>query len=105
MKSFISLAIIIFAFSFSVFAQEEKKGNAQPTEVDKTAAIPSNSYLKRGAPIGKAERASLDKVLKDPSKFAGKTVLVEGVIVRSCKMEGCWAEIAAKKARQVFASR
>jgi len=97
MKSFISLAIVILAFSFSAFAQDEKKEMAQPTEADKTAAIPSNSYLKRGAPIGKAEKASLEKVLNDPSKFTGKTVLVEGVIVRSCKMEGCWAELAANK--------
>jgi hypothetical protein len=29
-----------------------------------------------------------------PDKFAGKMVRVEGVIVRSCKMEGCWAELA-----------
>jgi hypothetical protein len=97
MKSFISLAIVILALSFSALAQSEKKEKAQPTESDKTAAIPSNGYLKRGAPIGKAEKASLAKVMKDPSKFTGKTVLVEGVIVRSCKMEGCWAELAANK--------
>jgi hypothetical protein len=97
MKSFISLAIIILAFSFSAIAQEEMKGKAEPTEADKTAAIPSDGYLKRGAPIGKAKKASLTKVLMDPTKFTGKTVLVEGVIVRSCKMEGCWAELAANK--------
>lgn len=97
MKLLINLAIITVAFSFSTFAQEKMKEKAQPTEADKTAAIPSGSFLKRGAPIGKAEKASLEKVLKDPSKFADKTVLVEGVIVRSCKMEGCWAELAPSK--------
>jgi hypothetical protein len=34
--------------------------------------------------------------LKSPEKYAGKTVRVEGVIVRSCKMEGCWMELAPK---------
>ncbi|MFN0277534.1 MAG: DUF4920 domain-containing protein [Pyrinomonadaceae bacterium] len=97
MKSIFSLAIIILAFSFSAFAQEEMKEKAKPTEADKTAAIPSDGYLKRGAPIGKSKKVSLEKALVDPSKYVGKTVRVEGVIVRSCKMEGCWAEMAANK--------
>jgi hypothetical protein len=97
MKSLISLAIFILAISFSALAQEEMKEKAQPTEADKTAALPSDSYLKRGAPIGKSKKVSLEKALKDPNKYVGKTVRVEGVIVRSCKMEGCWAELAPKK--------
>jgi hypothetical protein len=40
--------------------------------------------------------------MKEPIKFVGKTVDVEGVIVRSCTMEGCWAELApAKDAKSV----
>lgn len=96
MKSILSIAILVLAFSFSAFAQEMKE-MAKPTEQDKTATIPSDGYLKRGAPIGDSKKVSLAKVMKDPSKFAGKTVRVEGVIVRSCKMEGCWAELAASK--------
>jgi len=97
MKNLILLTICLLALSTAVVAQEGTKEKAQPTEADKMAAIPSDSYLKRGAPIGKAERASLSKVLAEPAKFAGKTVFVEGVIVRSCKMEGCWAELAETK--------
>lgn len=96
MKSFFTLTIVILAFAFSAFAQEMKE-KAQPTEQDKTAVIPSDSYLKRGAPIGNAKKVSLAKVLTDPSKYTGKMVRVEGVIVRSCKMEGCWAELAPNK--------
>ena len=96
MKSLFTLVIVILAFTFSSFAQEMSE-KAEPTEQDKTAAVPSDRYLKRGAPIGNAKKVSLAKVMKDPAKFAGKTVRVEGVIVRSCKMEGCWAELAAKK--------
>ena len=82
----------LLVLSMPAFAQK-----AEPTEEDKTAAIPSNSYLKRGAAIGRSEKVSLNAVLKDPSKFSGKSVLVEGVVVRSCKMEGCWAEVAENK--------
>jgi hypothetical protein len=96
MKFIISTAILVFMFTLSAFAQETKE-KAKPTDDDKTAAIPTNSYLKRGAAIGKSRRVSINNVLKDPSKYAGKAVRVEGVIVRSCKMEGCWAELAQNK--------
>ena len=77
------------------FAQREIAPRA--AELDKTAPIPSNAYLKRGEPIGKAEKVSLAKALEDPSGVAGKRVRVEGVIVRSCQSEGCWAELAPSK--------
>ena len=92
MKKAILIAMSLLVFSIPAFAQK-----AEPTEEDKTAAIPSNSYLKRGAAIGKSDKVSLNTVLKDPSKFSGKSVVVEGVVVRSCKMEGCWAEVAENK--------
>ncbi|MBK8302070.1 MAG: hypothetical protein IPK98_01130 [Chloracidobacterium sp.] len=61
MRSIFSLAIIILALSFTAFAQEDMKDQAKPTEQDKTAAIPSDSYLKRGAPVGNAKKVSLNK--------------------------------------------
>ncbi|HEV8590794.1 MAG TPA: DUF4920 domain-containing protein [Pyrinomonadaceae bacterium] len=93
MTKLFTVAGLMLVFAIAGFAQEK----ASPTDTDKNEAIPSNTYLKRGAPIGSAQKVSLAKVMKDPSKYAGKTVLVEGVIVRSCKMEGCWAELAPKK--------
>lgn len=87
--------IIVLAFSVAVFAQmTENKNEKKPTEQDKTEAIPTNGVLKRGAAIGKSKKVSLAKVLANPQKYAGKMVRVEGVIVRSCKMEGCWMELA-----------
>lgn len=95
MKKIFSLMILVLAFSFAAFAQE-KPAPKEPTELDKTEAIPANGYLKRGAPLANAKKVSLAKVMKDPSKYSGKTVRVDGVIVRSCKKEGCWAELAPK---------
>ncbi|MEZ5428115.1 MAG: DUF4920 domain-containing protein [Pyrinomonadaceae bacterium] len=96
MKKFISLLILIFAFSLTAIAQENME-KAKPTELDKTEAIPSKGVLKRGAPLGKSKKVSLAKVMENPGKYAGQTVRVEGVIVRSCKMEGCWMELAPNK--------
>jgi hypothetical protein len=93
MKMFITVFCMSLALAFSVSAQKM----AEPTEKDKTEAIPTSEYLKRGAPISAAEKVSLAKVLSEPAKYAGKTVRIEGVVVRSCKMEGCWAEIAPSK--------
>jgi hypothetical protein len=97
---------VTFCVALGVYGQEMKKGmqsemksemgKTKPTEADKTAAIPSNGFLKRGAPIGNAKKISLAKVLANPQKYAGRNIRVEGVIVRSCKMEGCWAELAPK---------
>lgn len=85
--------VTILFFAVSIPAQE-KMEMKKPTEQDKTEAIPSNGVLKRGTPVGKAKKVSLAKVMNNPEKYAGKTVQVEGVIVRSCKMEGCWMELA-----------
>ncbi|MEP6789714.1 MAG: DUF4920 domain-containing protein [Acidobacteriota bacterium] len=96
MRSILKLTLLVLVFALPILAQDMKR-EAEPTEADKTAAIPADSYLKRGAPIGTAKKVSLASALKNPSKYAGKTVLVEGVIVRSCNMEGCWAELAPNK--------
>jgi hypothetical protein len=82
------------ALSVAAFAQDEEMEKNKPTEKDKTEAIPTGGVLRRGAALGKSKKVSLAKVLADPAKYAGKTVRVEGVIVRSCKMEGCWMELA-----------
>ena len=98
MKFVFTFTLMMLAFTFAAFGQmNEGKEKTKPTEADKTAAIPSDSYMKRGGPISGAKKVSLNKVLADPSKFTGKTLLVEGIVVRSCKTEGCWAEVAQDK--------
>ena len=84
----------MIAASVAALAQGEAGGKAKPTDADKTASIPTDSYMKRGAAIGSAKKISLNDALKEPAKYSGKAVLIEGVVVRSCKMEGCWAEVA-----------
>ncbi len=93
MKKIISLMVLILAFSFAAFAQE-KTEKVKPTEQDKTEAIPIGGVMKRGAVLGNSKKVSLAKVLANPSKYANQSVRVEGIIVRSCKTEGCWMELA-----------
>ncbi|MEZ5307384.1 MAG: DUF4920 domain-containing protein [Pyrinomonadaceae bacterium] len=76
---------------------QEKMGGKGPTDADKTAAFDKDGKIKRGAELGDSEMVSLNDVFSDPAKFEGKTVRVDGFVVRSCTKEGCWAEIGAEK--------
>lgn len=99
MKKILGLMILAAAFSISVFAQNSmpmKTTKMQmPTDADKQANFDASGMIRRGAPLSAAaQKVSLAKAMKNPKKYAGKNVLVEGVIVRSCNMEGCWMELA-----------
>lgn len=95
-KHFFGILLLTFTLAGAAFAQEDM-GEKSPTDADKLASFDKSGVIKRGEAIGKADKADLKKVLADPAKFDGKTVLVKGVIVRSCKMEGCWLELATAK--------
>lgn len=64
------------------------------TEKDKTEEIPSSGYLKRGEALSGSQMAKINSINNSPESFKDKKITIEGVIVRSCKMEGCWLEIA-----------
>lgn len=53
--------------------------------------------LKLGKQITLKDKSSVSKILKDPAKFEGKTVLVEGKILDVCQESGCWIEVAGEK--------
>lgn len=99
MKKFICLSILLFTLSFTALAQgdEDSPKKRKATEAEKVATFDSDGKIKRGAPIGKSKKVSLKKILKNPDKYAGKMVRVNGFVVRSCKKEGCWAELGRKK--------
>ena len=69
----------------------------KPTDTDKTSVFDAEGKIKRGASIGMAKKVSLAEAMKNPAKYSKEPILVEGVIVRSCKMEGCWMELAPSK--------
>lgn len=120
MKKFLSLTILTLALSSVGLAQDSKTTSDKPMTSDKNmgkiserkpleydkSGFDANGVMKRGDLIGKAKAVSLAKVLKNPNDYVGKTVLVKGVIVRSCKKEGCWMELApaanAKSVRVTF---
>ena len=91
---------MIVTFSFAAAAQGELNSKGQPVaknEQNSPVDLKPGETITRGAALVKGtKKVSLEKALGEPEKFAGQTVAVEGVIVRSCKKEGCWMEMAAK---------
>jgi hypothetical protein len=101
MKRFLLLFVILLTASAAAMAQNDLNSKGEPVaKNDQNTPVEwtSGTTVVRGNPIDKnANRVSVEKALKDPAKYAEKTVAVEGVIVRSCKKEGCWMEMADKE--------
>ncbi|HRH41921.1 MAG TPA: DUF4920 domain-containing protein [Pyrinomonadaceae bacterium] len=103
MKKLFILTILSLALAGVSLAQEmggmkmdekpDEKAKAMQADITDKTAFP----IKRGVLTGKATKVDLAKILSTPEKYSGKTVAVEGVMIRSCKAEGCWMELAPSK--------
>ena len=101
MYKFSLLLILVFASLMGAAAQTELNSKGQPVAKNEQNApvdLKSGESIVRGTPITKtAKKLTVEKAFADPEKYAGQTFAVEGVIVRSCKKEGCWMEMADKE--------
>ncbi len=107
MKTFFATLVVAGCCALAAPAQGSKPVvAAAPTEVctessPTTIKLDKPDVIKRGAAIADdAKRVAFADALKEPDKFAGKTVVIEGVVKRICKMEGCWMEIAPESDAQ-----
>lgn len=93
MKTFFA-TLLLCACAAAAGAQDAHHGQHQKQEA--TAAESSDRVL-RGEAIGaETARVSFADALKEPQKYADKTVVIEGVVRRVCQAEGCWMEIGPK---------
>ena len=93
MKTFFA-ALLLCACAVGAAAQDTHPG--QHPKQESTATADSGRVL-RGEAIGAdTQRVSFADALKEPQKYAGKTVVIEGVVRRVCQAEGCWVEIGPK---------
>ena len=94
MKTFFA-ALLLCACAAGAAAQEAHHGRQHRQE---EAAAGSSARVLRGEAIGAdTARVSFADALKGPQKYAGKTVVIEGVVRRVCQAEGCWVEIGPKE--------
>ncbi|HLA94345.1 MAG TPA: DUF4920 domain-containing protein [Pyrinomonadaceae bacterium] len=101
MKKTILLSVIVLTLSALAFAQGEMNSKGEPVVKSKDNApveLKEGDKILRGVALAtNVKKTSVEKAFAEPDKVAGKTVELKGVIVRSCKKEGCWAEIADKE--------
>ena len=97
MKRPICLVAAVLVFAAFTFAQNESRIEADTNAQNAPVNLKPGETITRGESLSNStKKISLEKVFKDPSKFADQKVAVSGVIVRSCKTEGCWMEMAEK---------
>lgn len=93
MKTFFA-TLLLCACAAGAAAQEAHHGQHQKQEP--TANADAGRIL-RGEAIGAdTQRVAFADALKEPQKYADKTVVIEGVVRRVCQAEGCWMEIGPK---------
>lgn len=92
MKTFFA-ALLLCACAAAAPAQDAHHGQHSKPE----ASPAGTGRVLRGDPIGaETRRVAFADALKEPQKFAGKPVVIEGVVRRVCQAEGCWMEIGPK---------
>lgn len=50
---------------------------------------------KFGAPVTSRKAVDIAKLAKDPARFAGRRVRLEGTVKEVCQGRGCWVEVEA----------
>jgi len=96
MKTFFA-ALLLGACALAAAAQEAHHGQQHKQEASASAASDASGRIIRGEAIGAdTQRVAFADALKEPQKYAGKTVVIEGVVRRVCQAEGCWMEIGPK---------
>lgn len=95
MKTFFAATLVAACLVLSVMAQEHHHHSTGKSK-EGGATADTKDVIKRGAPIGDSPLVAFADALKEPQKYAGKSVRIEGVVKRVCKMEGCWMEIGPK---------
>lgn len=96
MKTFFA-ALLVCACALGVAAQEPHHHNLEVKPAAADTPADSSGVTRRGEAIGtETQRVSFADALKEPQKYADKTVVIEGVVTRVCQAEGCWVEIGPK---------
>ena len=96
MKTFFA-ALLVCACAAGAAAQDSHHKH-ETTPATPAATTDAGGVVRRGEAIGgETRRVSFADALKEPQKYDGKTVVIEGVVRRVCQAEGCWVEIGPKE--------
>ncbi len=91
MKTFLSTLALVACFALTAAARQDQ--HQQHSKQEPAAASSKDEVIKRGTALGDSPQVAFADVLKEPAKFKGKTVRIEGLVERVCQAEGCWMQI------------
>jgi len=61
-----------------------------------TAALAAATEVQKfGAPVTAKKAVAIAKLARDPARFAGRKVRLEGTVKEVCQGKGCWVEVEA----------
>lgn len=102
-RSIFVVALVLFTGVVSFAQHDQKPGSnsmaekAELNDQNRPVELKAGEKIMRGAPLAKGvKKFTVAKAFAEPAAVEGKTFEINGVIVRSCKMEGCWMEMADK---------
>jgi hypothetical protein len=100
-----SVALVALCLAALAAVAQDSHHHAAPTQNKETNADDA-AVVRRGEPIAAdTQRVAFADVLKEPKKFAGKSVVVEGSVERVCQAEGCWMQITPDAGSEAGAVR
>ena len=67
------------------------------------APASTNDVQKFGSTVTEFKAVALAKLIKQPQRFAGQTVRIEGTVKDVCQGKGCWIEIQDAKGKTFIA--
>ncbi|MEK7856681.1 MAG: DUF4920 domain-containing protein [Acidobacteriota bacterium] len=101
MKKVLMFLVAMMLGTAALFGQTELNSKGEPVVKSKDNApveLKAGDKITRGAALAKGvKKTTVAKAFAEPAKLEGNTFEVKGVIVRSCKKEGCWMEMADKE--------
>lgn len=59
------------------------------------APAPGGDAVRVGASITTKKATHIDKLAKNPKKYVGQTVRIDGTVKQVCQGAGCWVEVAS----------
>ena len=61
------------------------------------APTPGTDAVRVGAAVTSRKPTDIDKLARDPKKYVGRTVRIDGTVKKVCQGAGCWVEVASAK--------
>lgn len=88
-------ALVALSLALAACSEASPPAKADPSVAPKAdVAAKAGERRTFGAPLGaQTQRVALNELLREPARYADKTVRVEGKVTAVCQNRGCWLEL------------